>query len=98
MLQDFADGAFVLDRRDQSHPSAAASTGQNVEVKGAAHQRGPGQAALSTGIVGTVGISRRPRGSASHNNVDHMFTVATADFVKLQAGRRVRQRQRLMSA
>lgn len=57
VLQDLAGGAFVLDGRDQLHPLATPWTAQNLEVPGAAHQRGPGQAALSAGIVGTIGIT-----------------------------------------
>jgi len=35
----------VFDRRQKAHPAAATRTGQHVEVKGPAHQVGPGPVA-----------------------------------------------------
>jgi hypothetical protein len=64
VLQDPARGAFVLDGCDELHARATPRTNQDVAVPGSAHERRPGQAALSAGIVGTVGITQPQSGSA----------------------------------
>ena len=53
VIQDPARDAFVLDDADQLHALATARTRENVEIPGAAHERGPREPSLALGIIGS---------------------------------------------
>jgi hypothetical protein len=55
VIQDPARDALVLDDADQLHAFTTPRARQDVEIRGAAHQRGPREPSLALGIIGTAG-------------------------------------------
>ena len=98
VLQDLSGGGFVLDRGDQRHPLATPRARENVKIPGAPQQRGPGQAALSLGIVGTVGITRRQSRSASQkHSACHRIPPATRRRAATECPAKLRPPARLVA-